>query len=68
MFFFFGILDLLCFSQVDSVPEVREAFAKKLHKGLNKGIPHRCLPLPFMGFYGLAGLENDKRFVIYFKF
>ncbi|KAL5285776.1 PDS5A family protein [Megaselia abdita] len=46
---------------VDSVPEVREAFAKKLHKGLNKGIPHRCLPLPFMGFYGLAGLENDKR-------
>lgn len=50
------------FSQVDPVPEVREAFAKKLHKGLNKGIPHRCLPLSFMGFYGLAGLENDKRF------
>uniref|UniRef100_A0A1B0D151 Uncharacterized protein n=1 Tax=Phlebotomus papatasi TaxID=29031 RepID=A0A1B0D151_PHLPP len=38
---------------VDPVPEVREAFTKKLHKGLNKGIPHKCLPLDFMGYYVL---------------
>lgn len=41
--------------------EVREIFAKKLHKGLNKGIPHKCLPLDFMGFYALGGRESDRR-------
>ncbi|XP_052745025.1 sister chromatid cohesion protein PDS5 homolog B isoform X1 [Bicyclus anynana] len=46
---------------VDDVPEVREAFAAKLHKGLSKGIPNKCLPLDFMGMYALAGREPDKR-------
>lgn len=46
---------------VDPVPEVREAFTKKLHKGLNKGIPHKCLPLDFMGYYVLGGRETDRR-------
>lgn len=46
---------------LDPVPEVREIFAKKLHKGLNKGIPHKCLPLDFMGYYALGGRETDKR-------
>ncbi|CAD7088985.1 unnamed protein product [Hermetia illucens] len=45
----------------DAVPEVREIFAKKLHKGLNKGIPHKCLPLDFMGYYALGGRETDRR-------
>lgn len=40
---------------------MREQFAKKLHKGLNKGIPHKCLPLDFMGFYALGGRETDRR-------
>lgn len=46
---------------IDPVPEVRELFAKKLHKGLNKGIPHKSLPLDFMGFYVLGGREMDRR-------
>lgn len=46
---------------VDEVPQVREAFAAKLHKGLSKGIPNKCLPLDFMGMYALAGREPDKR-------
>ncbi|GBP33770.1 Sister chromatid cohesion protein PDS5 homolog B, partial [Eumeta japonica] len=45
----------------DEVPQVREAFAAKLHKGLSKGIPNKCLPLDFMGIYALAGREPDKR-------
>jgi len=45
----------------DPVPQVREQFLSKLHKGLSKGIPHKCLPLDFMGLYALAGLEADKR-------
>jgi sister chromatid cohesion protein PDS5 len=52
--------------QVDPVPDVREIFAKKLHKGLNKGIPHKCLPLDFMGYYALGGRETDKRLVGFF--
>ena len=37
-------------------------FAAKLHKGLSKGIPNnRCLPLDFMGYYALAGQEQDKK-------
>ncbi|CAG4939387.1 unnamed protein product [Colias eurytheme] len=46
---------------VDDVPQVREAFAAKLHKGLSKGIPNKCLPLDFMGMYALAGREPDRR-------
>lgn len=40
---------------------MRERFAIKLHKGLARGIPHKCLPLDFMGFYALAGLESDRQ-------
>ncbi|XP_046608925.1 sister chromatid cohesion protein PDS5 homolog B isoform X2 [Neodiprion virginianus] len=46
---------------VDEVPQVREAFGGKLHKGLGRGIPNKCLPLDFMGYYALAGKEQDKR-------
>lgn len=46
---------------IDPVTEVRELFAKKLHKGLSKGIPHKCLPLDFMGFYALGGREQDRK-------
>ncbi|XP_050671417.1 sister chromatid cohesion protein PDS5 homolog B-B [Leptidea sinapis] len=46
---------------IDEVPQVREAFAAKLHKGLSKGIPNKCLPLDFMGMYALAGREPDRR-------
>lgn len=47
--------------QSDPVLEVRDIFVKKLHKGLNKGIPHKCLPLDFMGFYVLGGREPDRK-------
>ncbi|XP_047520595.1 sister chromatid cohesion protein PDS5 homolog B-B isoform X2 [Pieris napi] len=46
---------------VDDVLQVRETFAAKLHKGLSKGIPNKCLPLDFMGMYALAGREPDRR-------
>lgn len=46
---------------IDEVPQVREAFASKLHKGLSKGIPNKCLPLDFMGMYALAGREPERR-------
>jgi len=52
---------------VDEVPQVREIFATKLHKGLGKGIPNKCLPLDFMGFYALAGFESDKRLKVLMK-
>ncbi|XP_037070380.1 sister chromatid cohesion protein PDS5 homolog A-A-like [Pollicipes pollicipes] len=45
----------------DECAQVRERFAAKLHKGLSRGIPHKCLPLDFMGMYALAGQEPDKR-------
>lgn len=48
--------------QVDPVPKVRGIFARKLHKGLGKGLPNRCLPLDFMGYYALAGRETDKKY------
>lgn len=47
--------------QSDPVLQVRELFLKKLHKGLYKGIPHKCLPLDFMGFYAVCGQETDKK-------
>ncbi|XP_063369502.1 sister chromatid cohesion protein PDS5 homolog B [Cydia amplana] len=46
---------------IDPVPQVREAFAAKLHKGLSKGIPNKCLPLDFMGMYALGGREPERR-------
>lgn len=52
---------LLSSLMIDPVLQVRELFAKKLHKGLNKGIPNKCLPLDFMGFYALGGREQDRR-------
>ncbi|KAH8252376.1 hypothetical protein KR038_010787 [Drosophila bunnanda] len=45
----------------DPVPEVREIFARKLHKGLGRSLPRNCLPLDFMGLYVLAGLETDRK-------
>ena len=45
----------------DPVSQVREMFMAKLHKGLARGIPNKCLPLDFMGMYALAGMEADKR-------
>ncbi|XP_063218306.1 sister chromatid cohesion protein PDS5 homolog B isoform X2 [Bacillus rossius redtenbacheri] len=45
----------------DEVHQVREKFTAKLHKGLSRGIPQKCLPLDFMGFYVLAAGEPDKR-------
>ncbi|KAH0539698.1 sister chromatid cohesion protein PDS5 homolog B isoform X1 [Cotesia glomerata] len=45
----------------DDVKEVREAFSVKLHRGLGTGIPNKCLPLDFMGYYALAGKEQDKK-------
>ncbi|CRK92889.1 CLUMA_CG006304, isoform A [Clunio marinus] len=51
----------LAFFQNDPVLQVRELFLKKLHKGLYKGIPHKCLPLDFMGIYSMCGRETDKK-------
>ncbi|RZF48923.1 hypothetical protein LSTR_LSTR003303 [Laodelphax striatellus] len=51
----------LSYLLLDEVPQVRERFLLKLHKGLNRGIPNKCLPLDFMGFYALTGLWTDKR-------
>ncbi|XP_014241753.1 sister chromatid cohesion protein PDS5 homolog B-B isoform X2 [Cimex lectularius] len=45
----------------DEVPQVREKFLFKLHKGLARGLPSKCLPLDFMGFYSLYGMEKDKK-------
>ncbi|KAE9537570.1 hypothetical protein AGLY_006593 [Aphis glycines] len=52
---------LLSRLMMDEVLEVREIFAAKLHKGLGRGLPFKCLPLDFMGMYALAGLEADER-------
>lgn len=49
------------FLQCDPVSEVRDIFAQKLHKGLGKGLPNKCLPLDFMGYYALVGRETEKR-------
>lgn len=46
---------------VDDVKQVREIFASKLHKGLGRGLPNKCLPLDFMGYYALAGRELDTK-------
>lgn len=53
---------------IDPVPEVREIFARKLHKGLSKGIvPNKSLPLDFMGYYVLGGRETDRRLYLQIK-
>uniref|UniRef100_A0A1B0AGA6 Uncharacterized protein n=1 Tax=Glossina pallidipes TaxID=7398 RepID=A0A1B0AGA6_GLOPL len=54
---YFNLSQLMC----DPVPKVREMFARKLHKGLGKGLPNKCLPLDFMGYYVLGGYETDKK-------
>ncbi|XP_065203683.1 sister chromatid cohesion protein PDS5 homolog B [Planococcus citri] len=45
----------------DEVPKVREIFNNKLHKGLTRGLPHRSIPIDFMGFFAFGGLEKDKQ-------
>lgn len=45
----------------DDVKQVREIFATKLHKGLGRGLPNKCLPLDFMGYYALAGKDPESR-------
>ena len=32
----------------------------RLFLGLARGIPYKCLPLDFMGFYAIVGMETDK--------
>ncbi|XP_044744637.1 sister chromatid cohesion protein PDS5 homolog B [Coccinella septempunctata] len=54
---FYNLSVLMC----DEVKQVREIFAGKLHKGLSKGLPSKCLPLDFMGYYALAGKETESR-------
>lgn len=49
------------FGLQDEVPQVRERFAAKLHQGLSRRIPLKCLPLDFMGYYALAGAEKELR-------
>jgi len=44
----------------DELKEVRQTFLAKLQKGLARGVPIKCLPLDFMGFYALVGLEGDR--------
>ena len=45
---------------MDPVKQVRTRFIAKLHKGLARGVPYKCLPLDFMGFYAIVGMELDK--------
>merc|ERR1719266_2869734 len=45
---------------MDPVKQVRTRFIAKLHKGLARGIPFKCLPLDFLGFYAMVGMEMDK--------
>lgn len=64
---YFDVCFVISIFLKDEVPQVRETFANKLHKGLGRGIPQKCLPLDFMGFYALAGLEKDKRIKLLIK-
>jgi len=45
----------------DEIKQVRQTFIGKLQKGLGRGVPLKCLPLDFMGFYALVGMEGDKQ-------
>lgn len=60
---FYNLSQLMC----DDVRQVREIFTSKLHKGLGRGIPNKCLPLDFMGFYALAGREPEPKLRTMFK-
>lgn len=51
----------------DDVKQVRELFAGKLHKGLGRGLPNKCLPLDFMGYYALAGRETEPKLKVLIK-
>ncbi|XP_073986377.1 cohesin associated factor B pds5 isoform X1 [Rhodnius prolixus] len=46
---------------IDPISNVRERLAAKVHKGLSRGLPNKCLPLDFMGMYVLCGMESEKR-------
>lgn len=46
---------------VDEVDEVREIFVRKLHKGLSKAVPPKCLSVEFMGCYALGGREKNVK-------
>lgn len=48
----------------DKVFQVREKFIQKLHRGLNRYIPNKCLPLDFMGIYALAGWYKYPHFFL----
>lgn len=47
------------FLLADDVAQVRQKFAAKLHRGLDR-MPPCSLPLDFMGIYALAGTEQDE--------
>uniref|UniRef100_A0A1A9VQX0 Uncharacterized protein n=1 Tax=Glossina austeni TaxID=7395 RepID=A0A1A9VQX0_GLOAU len=53
---YFNLSQIMC----DPEPKIREMFAVKLHKGLAKELPNKCLPLHFMGYYVLGGYETDR--------
>lgn len=46
---------------IDPVDQVRFHFHQKLHRRLTRGFPNKCLPLDFLGFYGLAHFETDRK-------
>lgn len=56
---YFNLSQILC----DPEHKVREMFAVKLHKGLAKELPNKCLPMDFMGYYVLGGYETDRDLV-----
>ncbi|XP_015124834.1 sister chromatid cohesion protein PDS5 homolog A [Diachasma alloeum] len=45
---------------LDDVYEVRKGFHLKLKRGLSRNCSTKCLPIDFMGFFVLGGLEKDK--------
>ncbi|XP_011300820.1 sister chromatid cohesion protein PDS5 homolog A-like [Fopius arisanus] len=45
---------------IDDVYEVRKRFQEKLGRGLTRKCPRECLPIDFVGFYALAGIEGDE--------
>ena len=48
--------------------QVRTRFIAKLHKGLARGIPFKCLPLDFLGFYAMVcNFLFSKKIVMIFE-
>lgn len=45
---------------LDDVDEVRKRFYDKLIRGLSGKCPRECLPIDFIGFYALGGLEINE--------